>query len=176
MDVLTLLIFFIVMMSSVDKLVTVPANPLQSGKADAASQPTFALKVTVLGDNAIKVYLGPVNTLDIQNRGALAAYLKKEFKGSDAGGFEAKLVEKDKEALLTRLRGVLLHLKASFPHEMRAVVAFGGKVKYQTSIDTLAAVRSLPESGAPISIDVGGKQVLTRVLFPSVVVAEWSEE
>jgi len=179
MDVLTTLIFFIVMMASFNNLMTIPATPLHSGKpADSSeNRPTFTLKIAVLSDTVIKMFVGPTQELDVINRAQFDKYMRSQFTGTPQTGYNRVISTKDKSALFPKLQGVLSKIKESFPSETKAVVAFGDQVSYQTTVDALAGVRSLAPGQTAVPVKaIPGKADLTRVLFPEVIISEWSEE
>ena len=177
MDVLTTLIFFIVMMASFNHLFALPSTPLSSGKPSQADQkPTFTLKIAVLSDHMAKLFLGPTASLDVSDRAAFTRYMHSRFSGSPQSGYNRVVYAKSEKVLLSHLQDILSIIKKSFPLETKAVVAFSDKVTYQSTIDVLSAVRSLADDKQAVQVKAGRSIAsATRVLFPEVIISEWSE-
>lgn len=177
MDVLTTLIFFIIMMASFNNFLSVPASPLHSGKPSEAEQkPVFTLKIAVVSDTTAKIFIGPTQELDVTERGQFEKYMRAQFSNNGAGHTRT-VTEKSKEKLLSKLQDILSKIKESFPNETRAVVAFTNRITYQTTIDAISAVRSLAPDKSAVQLNSGlGQSAKTRVLFPEVIISEWSEE
>lgn len=178
MDVLTTLIFFIVMMAGFNQTFVLQATPLTSGKPTNTEQkPVFTLKVAVLSETTARLWLGPVEGLSPVKMPELEAFLKSRFSGNSTIGFSRALVEKDSAKLLRSLQEILAKIKISFPHETKAVVAFADRVSYQTTVNVISSVRSIPRQKPPVeTVNLLGKKELTRVLFPELIISEWSEE
>jgi len=177
MDVLTTLIFFIIMMANFNQFMVLNANPLQTGKnSETDKKPVFTLKVAIIDDRTAKLWLGPIAQLPMVNPEQNVKYLKSRFSGSVQTGFNRIIKEPSSEKLLSTLQDVLSYIKKAFPHETKAVVAFTDRIEYQLTIDVIAAVRSLSEDKTALEVvNLLGKKENTKVLFPEIIVAEWSE-
>lgn len=176
MDVLTTLIFFIIMMAGFGDFFSIPANPLEMGIPPKEKTPTFTLKVTAMSDNKISIWLGPVKDLKVQNQEELNELIHNSFKGSEKRGYTREITHTDNTEVLKETQKTLISLKKLFPYEMKAVVSIGSKVKYQGSVDTISKVRTLASEEEPIVLkNALGKEEKTRVLFPEIILSEWDD-
>lgn len=179
MDILTTLIFFIVLLAGFNRFFDIPANPLSMGStASTEKKATFTLEVTVERPTELKIYLGPVNGLTIADETSLRGYLRSRFSGSESVGYSRTVANSNPAEMMNTLRQILIRIKQSFPNQFKAVVAFGGNVSYQTMIDTISTVRSYstasvgPRSTASVSTVDSNQET---ALFPEVVISEWSK-
>jgi biopolymer transport protein ExbD len=176
MDVMTTLIFFIIMMAGFGDFFSIPANPLEMGTPQKEKKPVFTLKVTVMSDQKIAVWVGPIKDLKVENKDELKELLHTSFMGNEYRGYRREITHTDNTELLKEVQKVLINLKKLFPNEMKAVVAIGGKVKYQGSVDTISTIRTLASEAEPLLLkNLLGKEEKTRVLFPEIVLSEWDD-
>ncbi|MEW6056210.1 MAG: biopolymer transporter ExbD [Bdellovibrionota bacterium] len=176
MDVLTILIFFLLLGTSFASYSVVQATPLLSGEPSQEKKPTFVLKLGIERDLEAEVWLGPIHELKMVQAAELKAYLGRRFSGNPQAGYSMKLSARDKDGFRRELQDILVALKKSFPHENKVVVAFADKIGYQRMIDVVSSVRELAsEREGFVLINLLGKQEKTRVLFPEVIMSEWSE-
>ena len=77
--------------------------------------------------------------------------------------------------MLLKIQDTLVMIKKGFPHEHKIVLAFSDQVEYQNMVLAMNEVQSLSENRDAFQITtlVGSKEK-TRILFPSVVLAEAS--
>lgn len=173
MDVLTTLLFFILMVSSFSKFSIMDAVPLSMGKGSDDKKNVFALEVRIKGEKSAEIWLGPIDGLKLSQEGDFNRYLKRYFSGSSKQGYSKKLWAKDKDKLVAEIRKYLQGIKKGFPHENRVVVSFVDQIKYQDMITTMGAVREIASNDQAFEIvNFIDKKEKTRVLFPQVVFSE----
>lgn len=176
MDVLTTLIFFIIMMAGFGDFFSIPTNPLEMGTPPKEKKPVFALKVTVMNEQKIAIWLGPVKDLEPQSRDELKELLSSSFVGNERRGYRREITHTDNNELLKELQKLLIKLKNHFPNEMKAAVSIGSQVKFQNSVDTISTVRTLASEEEPLTINNAlGKPEKSRILFPEVIISEWED-
>ncbi len=172
MDVLTTLLFFLLVLTTVSELYIVPASALTAAATKTqVKKPAFALQLIVLDPKSAYVYLGAVENLSRNQPELLRDYLSKRFSGNEQTGYYRKLEASNSRDLLERLQDILVVLKRHFPKETRSVVAFTDVIDYQLMVDTLSRVRSLSQLRPAVQTTANQQ---TEVLFPQVTVSEWS--
>jgi hypothetical protein len=176
LDVLTTLIFFIIMMAGFGDFFSIPTNPLEMGTPPKEKKPVFALKVTIMNAEKIAVWLGPVKDLEPLNKEELKELLTSSFIGNERRGYRREITNTETGELLKELQKLLIKLKNHFPYEMKAAVAIGSQVKFQNSVDTISNVRTLASEEEPLNLmNPLGKHEKTRVLFPEIIISEWED-
>lgn len=179
MDILTTLLFFLLLVSSINEFSIVRATSLPPAVGDASEpKPTFALQVTVTGPNSANVFLGAIEKLSAINAKQLEKYLiSSGYTGNAKAGFLRKLKLRQANLLLPKIQKDLIEIKKSFPHEGKAVISFGGRVQYQQIIDSITAVRTLGEKQQAYELtDISGGKQSTKVLFPQVLISEYDKD
>jgi biopolymer transport protein ExbD len=174
MDVLTTLLFFILMVTSFTKYSVLDASSMSSGEPSDDKKNVFSLKITINNKKSSVVYLGPVRGVKMVNEKALFRFLRRNgFKGNQDAGFTRKIWGKDYEKNLKRMQKYLIGIKKAFPHEFKAVLALSDKVEYQKMIDAMSKLRTLgDEEDAFVYETLVGQKEKTRILFPQVIIAE----
>lgn len=176
MDVLTTLIFFIIMMAGFGDYFSIPTKPLEMGIPQKNKQATFSLKVTILSAQKIAIWVGPIKELKVQSIDDLNDLIHSSFVGNERRGYRREITNSDSSALLKDIQQVLINLKKIFPYEMKAVVAIGSKVNFQDTVETISKVRTLASEEEPIVLkNPLGKEERTRILFPEVIISEWDD-
>ncbi len=171
MDILTTLLFFILMVMSFNKLTILNGSSIKSGVAsDSEDKQVFTLKVTVNNEKYAEIYLGPIDKLKKVDERALYRHLDRRFKGSKSNGYSKKVWAKNKAQLFERIQKEMLGIKLGFPHEHKVVIAFDDKVEYQTMIDSMSALKQYPEMYE--SKNLLGQSETSNILFPQVILAE----
>jgi hypothetical protein len=164
------------MMAGFGDFFSIPANPLEMGTPQKDSKPTFTLKITVMSNQKISIWLGSLKDLKIENKTELDTLLHSTFVGNDLNGYRHEITNSDNITLTKEIQKVLISLKKVFPSEMKAVISIGGKVKYQDSMDMISIVRTLASEAEPIILkNELGKEEKSRVLFPEIVLSEWDD-
>ncbi len=188
MDILTTLIFFIVLLAGFNNFFEIPANPLSMGRSTTTQKKAaFTLEVTVEKPTVLKIWLGPINGLNITNGSRLRNFLRRNFRGNDAVGFTRIVENRNPKVALQSMQKLLIQIKKGFPNKYRAVVAFDGGISYQTMINAISAVRSYRDRSATPEPDSGTSRMPSSTtannqfaeqgiaLFPEVVISEWSK-
>jgi hypothetical protein len=178
MDILTTLLFFLLLAASFTRISALDASGFLSNKSFSESdkKPFFTLEVIVHDERSATVWLGPLTGLKISREDELTRYLGGSFSGDSATGYLRKVQAADLKGLVAQIQQALVPIKASFPDELTAVIAFTDTVSYQTMVDTIAAVKSLdPQQGSINVTNAIGQKERTKILFPQLVISEWSE-
>lgn len=175
MDILTTLLFFLLLVASFTKYSVVDATALPpSDSSETDKKPTFTLEIAFTDGKSASIWLGPVQKLKMVDSNQLISYMNGRFTGNAEKGYFKKITAKNSSQLVQRIQEVLIRIKKSFPHELKAVATFKDQVDYQELIDFVSGIRSLPNSHSGYRYeDLIGKKGLSRVLFPQVIMAEY---
>jgi len=175
LDILTTLLFFILMVMSFSNFSIMEAEALLAGKPSEQKKNIFALRVIIQNATLATIQLGAIEGLKIFNQDSFYDYLKKNYSGSPQVGFFKKLNAKNHTDLLLKIQDTLVMIKKGFPHEHKIVLAFSDQVEYQNMVLAMNEVQSLSDKRDAFQITslVGSKEK-TRILFPSVVLSEAS--
>ena len=175
LDILTTLLFFILMVMSFSNFSIMEAEALLAGKPSEQKKNIFALRVIIQNATLATIQLGAIEGLKIANQDSFYDYLKKNYSGSPQIGFFKKLNAKNHTDLLLKIQDTLVMIKKGFPHEHKIVLAFSDQVEYQNMVLAMNEVQSLSDKRDAFQITslVGSKEK-TRILFPSVVLSEAS--
>lgn len=176
MDMITTLLFFLILMGFSHYFI-LPANPLKaSDRAKELDKPIFTLSVTAKAQKEVLILLGPIKGLGAQYLNELNQFLNKEFQGDEDIGFLKILKENEWGLYKNKIREILKIIKRSFPNEKQVVVAFADKIKYQQMIDLISWVRGeevkLKQSLRIIMEENMGNKT---DLFPEIILSEWKE-
>lgn len=172
MDIMTTLLFFILMVLSFNKVTIIDAFAPQSGAVSDDKKKVFTLKVTYPEKGKVEIVLGPLDELKIVDESGLISFLNGKYKGTKSTGYRKTISSKDPEKLKHEVREALKGIKKGFPHEHQVTLALSDKVVYQDMIYMMEALKTLPENEALDVKNLIGKHERTNVLFPQVVLVE----
>lgn len=173
MDILTTLLFFILMVTSLTKYSIIDATSLLTGTPSSEEKQEFTLQLRIISENKAVIWLGPSDKLKISDKGSLNKFLRRNFKGSHRQGHRKFVKAKNKEELFNKIQKMLVGIKKGFPHENKIVVSYKDEIKYQIMIDTMNAVKSLSKDETAFEVTtLINQDEMTRVLFPSVIISE----
>lgn len=175
MDILTTLLFFILMVMSMQKFSVLESTSLTAGEESKDNKPTFTLQVTVHSEKFANIWLGPIDKLDkkMVDKKSLYSFLKRNFEGKDKEGFSRKVEGKDLNDVINKVQTNLIAIKKGFPNEMNAVLSFRDKITYQQMIDAISGIRELgPKREGFIYRNLANQREKSKVLFPQVIIAE----
>lgn len=176
MDIITTLLFFLILIISFTNYSIVKGSALSLGRmTEEKPKPTFSLKITVRNSKSANVLIGPTSELKIVNKSSMHNYLNSYFSGSPKRGFTKNIGNRTSDAFVKRLQRILIRLKQGFPHETKAILAFADRVEYQTTVNLVANVRSLGPDAQPFTqVNLIGQRERSKVLFPEVIISEWT--
>ena len=175
MDILTTLLFFIMMVMSMHRFSIIESTSLTAGEPSENPEPTFTMQITVQSMKELDVWIGPTEGLDKKINGPSEFYrfISKRFKGNPKQGYSLNIKANNKVDLFTKLQDHLIEIKKSFPFENKAVVSFKDEIRFQDVIDTLGSVRELSASSDGFVITgIGMDKEMNKVLFPQVIIGE----
>jgi biopolymer transport protein ExbD len=178
MDILTTLLFFIMMVMSLQKFSVIDSTSLTATEPSKDPKPTFALQLTILSPEELSLWIGPIKGLEgsMVNTHYVKKLISSRFKGNEESGYSLSVKADDLPSLLDKIQDTLVEVKIGFPEEMRAVISFTDVIKYQEMIDAIAAVRELgPEKEGFVYQRLNSEKEKTKVLFPQVIIAEESQ-
>ena len=172
MDVLTTLLFFILMAMTFSNFSILDASALISGTPEKEKN-VFALKIIIKSKKHAVIQLGPIDGLKMIRKNWFERYLSKNYSGSPQNGYFRSVKGRNITNLLSKVQQILINIKKSFPHENKVVLAFNDKIKYQNMISSMNEMRTLPKNKKAFELtNFIGRKEKTRVLFPMVVLAE----
>ncbi len=173
MDILTTLLFFILMISSFTNYSVIGGNALISGTPSTEEKKVFSLQVRVVDGTKGTIELGPIDGLNIVGRDSFSKYLNRSFQGSGTNGFSKSISGSDNKDFLKKLKKELIVIKQAFPTENKAILAISDAVKYQDMINDLSAMRELEESDKGFElVNLVGQKEKVRFLFPEIILSE----
>jgi len=180
MDILTTLLFFLLLSVSFQQLSSLDTSGFLSNKLlvdNPDKKPQFTLEVIFHSPQQASIWLGPLKGLRVMAQDDLVKMLQASYTGGDGSeGFLRKVDAKDLPELLARVQEGLIPIKRSFPEELSAVIAFTDGIKYQEMVDAVTAVRSMGPKAESFEIRNSiGQREKTKVLFPNLVISEWIE-
>lgn len=173
MDILTTMLFFLLVFASFANYSVLKSTALVRGQPAAEDKPTFALEIRMKSKNLVQVWLGPIEGLKIMDEKNFRRYMGGRYQGSAQSGYTRDISHKDPKELVAKLQEVLVPIKRAFPHEMRAVLSLSDQIEYQQMIDMISGLRQLNDGGQAFEVEnFLGKKEMTRVLFSQVIVSE----
>lgn len=172
MDIMTTLLFFILMVLSFNKITIIDAFAPQAEVASEDKKKVFTLRVSYPESGKVEINLGPLDELKMVDESNLLAFLNGQYKGSKSAGFKKTISSKDPQKLKFLVREALKGIKRGFPHEHQVTLAMSDKVVYQDMVHMMEALKTLPENEALDVKNLIGKHERTNVLFPQVVLVE----
>lgn len=173
MDILTTLLFFILMVTSLSNFSVLDISSLVAGDPEDKDKKVFALQVKFQGSKRAVIELGPTVGLKIVNSKRFYKFLNRNFKGNMKTGYTKIVWAKTHEEVVTKLAKFLIPIKKAFPHEHKAIVAFRDDVIYSDMIRGMGSVREIPEGTEGFKqTNFVGQEEKTRVLFPQVILSE----
>ena len=173
MDILTTMLFFLLVFASFSNFSVLRSTALVQGTPSDSEKPTFTLEVRMKSKKFIQVWIGPIDGLKMVNGKKFRRYLSSRYRGNAKTGYTRNIISRNPEKLLSKLQKLLVPIKKAFPHESRVVLSISDNVEYQQMIDTIGTLRQVGGSGKAFELeDLIGKKELTRVLFSQVIVAE----
>lgn len=177
MDILTTLIFFILMIATFTRYSIVPGAAMPSAAASTTEpKPVFSLLVEIQNAREATLRLGAIEKLKLVDSEATESYLRSNFSGSSSTGYVKRISAQGERDLLRKVQSALVEIKKGFPHEDKAVVSFSDAIPYQTVIDFVGGLRSLgPDQEAFTLKNLLGHADKSKVLFPLVLVSESGE-
>jgi biopolymer transport protein ExbD len=177
MDILTTLLFFLLIVASFSHLSFVEGTGLVNQPQSAANNlPKFALEVIFNSPTTATVWLGPLNGLNVNEPAQFEQFLQTQFQAKGNEGFIKKLTGTDSQNLIAQIQQTLIPIKRGFPDQLSVVAALSDQIPYQQMIDSVSGIRSLGEKQESIDLtDSQGRREKTKVLFPQVIISEWAE-
>lgn len=172
MDIMTTLLFFILMVLSFNKITIIDAFAPQAGVASEDQKKVFTLRVSYPERGKVEINLGPLDELKMVDESDLLTFLKGQYKGSKSSGFKKTITTRDPQKMKHLVREALKGIKKGFPHEYQVTLALSDKVVYQDMVYMMEALKTLPENEAMDIKNLIGKHERTNVLFPQVVLVE----
>lgn len=173
MDILTTLLFFMIIMMGVNEF-SIIETEIQ-GPGEPSKQNSFSLQVILEYDTKAIVHVGSLKDLKMVNGNTFKRHLSRLYRGSDKTGYTKTLWGKNAEHLIKKIQDELIVIKKAFPHEMKAGAAFSDRVSYEQMVRLMSAVRSIDPKNDPVELtNLIGQSESTFVLFPSLALSEWS--
>jgi biopolymer transport protein ExbD len=173
MDILTTMLFFLILFASFSNFAVLKGSSLVSSSAPSSDpKPVFTLKVHMKSEKSYEVWLGPttgVKTLVDEGK------LNRAFagNGSSGRGYTKNLSSSDPKNALKQLRNTLAFVKMAFPHDTKVVLAVNDSVSYQAVINTMSSLRTMEDAEEAFTVKtLIGHPEKTKVLFPEVILSE----
>ncbi len=174
MDILTTMLFFLVVMAGLSKFsVLFGGSDLPGIAEEQDKKPKFAMELTIPDNKQMTIRIGALNGIKVIQKDRLLKHLDEKFSGSENSGFSKTIQAWSLKKMLSVLQTHLVKIKQSFPHEVRVSLIVSDKVDYQDIISVIAAVRGLPGEVDAFSVETFlGKTKNIKELFPDVIIRE----
>lgn len=172
MDIMTTLLFFILMVLSFNKLTIIDAFAPQAGAVNDDKKKVFSLKVDYPEDGKVIIKLGPLDELKMVGESELMSFLENNYKGTKSSGFEKTIIQKDSVKMKSQIHAALRGIKKAFPYEHKVTLALDDKIRYQQMVSMMEGLKQVPQGQAMELKNLIGKKEITTVLFPQVVLVE----
>ena len=175
MDILTTMLFFLVLMASISDYSVLSADAELNNTASQEEQkPRFELAMWVKNSTTIELHLSAIAKLKVIEKENLIKTLStRHFSGNENGGYKKIFVNKDHQKLNNDLQQDLILIKKSFPHELRVTLVVEDNIKFQNIIDFMSTVTETNSENGEFEMEnFLGKREKTRVLFPEVALRE----
>lgn len=177
MDVLTTMLFFLILMASTTNFATLFSSSALAGKSsDKDNKQQFDLVVTYQSSRVATIYLGPFNELKAININDFTKYINRYYRKRGAIGYAKKIFSKSEEDLKEKITTELKRIKQAFPHEEKLTLAVGNKIKYQEMIHMLHQMMMTKDNDYFETTNLIGQTRLVRTLFPNVTIQELGDK
>ena len=175
MDILTSLLFFLILFISFQQLTVIQATALPQGASEQDDQkPTFVLQVNFLNKKNAQIVLGPTKGLKMVEERKFVRRMRS-YRGRSQVGFLKKIRARNAKHLIQKIQKALIPIRQSFPHKNKITLAFSDQMTYQQIIDSMSGLKSLTANQKPfLQKNLLGKTEKTRVLFPEIMIMEWT--
>lgn len=173
MDILTTMLFFLILMASSANFSTIIAiSDMLSAPSNEKEKPKFDMVISVKNIKRAEVLLSDVSKLKVINKGSFQSYLGKKFRKSPYG-HRAVIFGKNPKDLVKKLQPYLVRIKQAFPHEIKATLALSDKINYQDMIHFIESTSTIPETDESFKVEnLLGHVRMSKVLFPEVALQE----
>lgn len=178
MDILTTMLFFLVLMASISKFSSLSADAEISNMISSdEKKPRFELAMWSKSGRNIELRLSPIKKLKIVNKSDLISGLRKSrFSGSEGKGYRKRYYNKDIKKLGLSIQKDLMVIKRGFPHELKITLVVEDRLKFQDLINFMGTVTELNPSLGDFELEnLLGKKENTTVLFPEIALREMGE-
>jgi len=105
MDILTTLLFFLIIVSSMANFSILKGSglpPVSSDNAPGKKKPVFTLQVVIKSSKFALVWLGPIKGLKSTNVSVLSRHLSRKFVGNPTSGFLIRLKARNLKSLMIK--------------------------------------------------------------------------
>ncbi len=172
MDVLTTMLFFLILMASATNFATISSESALVGKDSEDKKQRFDLVVSYSSTRRATILLGKFNELKAIDKDDFTKYVRRNYRSRSAIGFKKNLYAKSDEQLRDKIESELKRIKIAFPHETRVTLAVGNNIKYQQMIDMMQQLATTGENEYFKSTNLIGQTRLIKTLFPDVTLQE----
>ncbi|MCK5884080.1 MAG: biopolymer transporter ExbD [Bacteriovoracaceae bacterium] len=176
MDVLTTMLFFLILMASATNFTTINSESSLIGKDSDDKKQRFDLVVSYKSSRRASIILGRFNELKLIEKRDFKRYIRRKFRSKGSIGYERKLYGKTIKQLRDKVEKELKRIKQAFPHEVKVTLAVGNNVKYQQMLHMMHQLMITGEDEFFKSTNLIGQTRLIRTLFPSVTLQELGEK
>ena len=176
MDVLTTMLFFLILMASATNFATLNSESTLIGKDSDDKKQRFDLVVSYKSSRRASIILGQFDELRLIDKSDFKRYVRRKFRSKGSIGYERKLYGKTIEELRDKVERELKRIKQAFPHEVKVTLAVGNNVKYQQMIHMMHQLMITGEDEFFKSTNLIGQTRLIRTLFPTVTLQDIGEQ
>ncbi|MBF0312671.1 MAG: biopolymer transporter ExbD [Oligoflexia bacterium] len=149
MDIMTTLLFFLILMASWTHFSSMKSKAAASATSNNEKH-KFSLAVVLVDRKNIEVHLGKIDKLEVTNTEALANYLAQNFSGNAKAGYKQKITsastsqseEEQWKEMLKKLHASIKAIKSSFPTEDGASLVIANNIIYQDIISAMEVISS----------------------------------
>lgn len=166
MDILTTMLFFLILMASTANFSTLFATG-EEGSGTQKEEVKFDLAIALHNNKKATIHLTDPKYLK-PLPGDLVSTSRRRYKDSGNKVISREVRGKSPEELVQQLQKELTSIKRSFPLEENLTLAVDDKINYQDMINVMDGITLLPVENEFNLTDQIGRTTKNRVLFPKI--------
>ncbi len=161
MDILTTMLFFLILMASTANFTIIKGSSTASGSSTttAEEKPRFDLGILYKSPKRIEVFLGKTKGLEIADEKGFNNFRKKNLYAFQNIGHR-KVLTGTPETIFQKTQELIQGLKVYFPAEKKVTLALGDKIVYESIVQLMDKISKAQDPKGEIE------------LFPEIVLQE----
>lgn len=167
MDILTTMLFFLILMASAANYATLFANG-EEGSGAQTNEVKFDLAIALHTSKKATIHLTDPSYLKPMNDGIMNKANRSKYRSSGNKVISREVQAKGPKELLYAIQSELTAIKKAFPLEDKLTLAVADNINYQEMLNTMDAITQLPDGKEFSLTDPIGRTRKNRVLFPQI--------
>jgi biopolymer transport protein ExbD len=177
MDILTTMLFFLILMASTSNLSSLLAkSDILGSSEETDKKPKFDMAIMIKDAKKVSIHLSDISKLKVINKDQFSSYLKRNFRWKGDIGFEKVIRGKNIGSITPKLVNYLIKIKKAFPHEQKVTLVLSDKILYEDIIKVMDLISNIPDDSKSFPLtNFLGQTRNTTVLFPEISLQELGE-